>query len=219
VIDDDDEWLNAPLTPEELDRAERAAFGPMYDMNTLERIMLPWNQIEASAQEAVLLQLKLSMKNHIDHIKEAEDTPVGPLVHAIERHQAMIEAITAAMKFLASTDLVDTANWVAVEAVRKDFIIGGLLRFYLTSQNEYKYARDNGLIHGAQRFDDISEAAYVAAVTLGWVIPKVLSDPADHGSWDLVRRMREDDAKHVFTASWTVDDGTSHKKGKKGKKK
>ena len=39
LVDEEDQaWLDAPLTAEEAERCEKARLGPMYDMNTLEKI-------------------------------------------------------------------------------------------------------------------------------------------------------------------------------------
>lgn len=193
IDDDDDDWLDDPLTPEEMARAESAANGPTYDMNTLERIMRPWNQIDVSGQEAVLLHLNRSTKTHYEMVKDAADTPVGPLVKAIERHHAMIRAIITAMKVLAGNGIAEAAAWIAIDPGRKDFIIGNLLGFYAACRANYKNALDNGLIDGAKRFDDVAEAALAAATTLGWVDRK--------GAWG-VESHSKDDGTTVITATW-----------------
>lgn len=160
--------------------------------------MRTWDQIDVSAQEAVLLHLRVSMRPHHDMIKDAADADatMGPLANALERHSLMVNAISTAMKFLAGKDLLDTAEWLAVEPVRREFIIGNLLNLYSVSRDNYKNGLENGLTHAAQRFDDIAEAAYVAATTLGWVDPQATKD----GTWSILSEANA----QVFTAAWSV---------------
>lgn len=229
---DDAAWLNAQLTPEELARAEQAAKGPKYDMDTLERIMRNWNDIEPRCKESVLLLLNKSVIIHGHMIVDAATTPIGPLTVAIERHEAMVLAFTTAMKFLAGKDLLDTTEWLVTDPARREFVIEQLLGFYANTREHYKYSMEQGLTHGAQRYDDIAEAAYVAAIALGWVNPQVIKDQVmrqttKNGSWDILDKVGNL-AAHVFTATWTplgeppVSEGTepkSDKKPKKAKKK
>lgn len=155
--------------------------------------MSEWDQIEPSIQETILWHLNRLIQTHRDMIQQASETPVGPLHAVIERHQAMIDATIAAMKFL--TDRT-APEWDAIGPVQKDFVIAHLLGFRDWALDHQKYALEKGLNHGGQRLVDTANATTIAAVALGWV------NPVKRGSWDIVSRAVEGVAATIITAQW-----------------
>lgn len=133
--------------------------------------MRTWKEIPQVFRQAVIMVLCEELEVHRNYAMMSSHTPVGHLVQLQARQQLMSDALVIAVDVLHNDSLEVSTEWLCVDPAQRELVFARLLDTFRQCKRRSGEIAGFGLPLAAARTDELAEAAYVAAVTLGYEAP------------------------------------------------